>query len=49
MEEFPSFGKVNWDSIKSIVTQINEYIEQIGNNFEAQMTSYFEDFKKSMK
>ena len=29
--------------------QINEYIEQMGDNFELVMTSYFEDFKKSMK
>ena len=29
--------------------QINEYIEKMGAKFEAQMTSYFEDFKKSMK
>ena len=27
MEEFPSIGKVNWNSNKSVVTQINEYIE----------------------
>ena len=49
MEEFPSIGKVNWNSNKFAITQINEYIEQMGDNFEAQMTSYFEDFKKSMK
>ena len=49
MGEFHSFGKVNWDSNKTIVTQINEYIEKMGDNFEAQMTSYFEDFKNSMK
>ena len=49
MEEFPSIGKVNWKSNKSTITQINEYIEQMGDNFEAQMTSNFEDSKKSMK
>ena len=27
MEEFPSIGKVNWNSNKSAITQINEYIE----------------------
>ena len=49
LEEFPSFGKVNWKSNKSAITQINEYIEKMGDNFEPQMTSYFKDFKKSMK
>ena len=29
--------------------EIGEFIEQLGNNFELVMTSYFEDFKKSMK
>ena len=32
-----------------MVAQVNEYIEQMGANFEALMTSYFEDFKKTMK
>ena len=49
MKEFPSVDKVNWDPNKTIVAQINEFIDQIGDNFDAQMTSYFEDFKKSMK
>ena len=49
MKEFPLVGKVNWDPNKTIVAQINEFIDQIGDNFDAQMTSYFEDFKKSMK
>ena len=35
LEEFPSIGKVNWKSNKLVVTQINEYIEQMGDNFEA--------------
>ena len=35
MKEFPSVGKVNWDPNKTIVTQINEYIEQMGDNFDA--------------
>ena len=29
--------------------QIGEFIEQLGENFESVMTSYFEVFKKSMK
>ena len=49
LEEFPSIDKVNWKSKKSPITQINEYIEKMGDNFEAQMTSYFEDFNKSIK
>ena len=49
MGEFPSIGKVNWNSNKSTITKINEYTEQMGDNFESQMTSYFEDFKKPMK
>ena len=49
MKEFPSIGKVNWYPNKTIVTQINEFIEQMGDNFDAQMTSYFEDFKNFMK
>ena len=49
MKEFPSIGKVRWDPDQTIVTQINEFIKQMGDNFDAQMTSYFEDFKKSMK
>ena len=47
--EFPSFGKVRWKKNRSIAIQVNEYIEQVGENFETTMTSYFEDFKKSMK
>ena len=47
--EFPSFGKLGWKTNRSIAVQINEYIEQMGDNFESIMTSCFEDFKKSMK
>ena len=49
MKEFPSVGKVNWDQNKTIIEQINEFIKKMGENFDAQMASYFEDFKKSMK
>ena len=45
---FPTFGKIGWKTNRSIAIQINEYIEQLGDNFESIMTSYFEDFKKSM-
>lgn len=46
---FPSFGTMRWKTNRSVVVQINEYIEQLGENFESLMTSYFEEFKKSMK
>ena len=49
MKEFPSIGKVNQNPNETIITQISEFIDQMGDNFEAQMTSYFEDFKKPMK
>ena len=32
-----------------MAVQINDFIEQLGDNFESIMTSYFEDFKKTMK
>ena len=47
--EFPSFGKLGWKTNRSVAMQINEYIEKMGDNFESLMTSYIEDFKKSMK
>ena len=49
MKEFPSIGKVRWDPDQTIVSQINEFIKKMGDTFDAQMTSYFEDFKKSME
>ena len=45
MKEFPSIGKENWDQNKTIVEQINEFIEKMGDSFDAQMTIYFDDFK----
>lgn len=42
---FPTFDKVAWKTNRSIAIQIGEFIEQLGNNFESVMTSYFEDFK----
>ena len=47
--EFPSFGRVDWKTNRSVIVQINDYIEQLGDNFESIMTSYFEYFKKTMK
>ena len=34
LNSFPTFGKVGWKTNRSIVVQINEYIEQLGDNFE---------------
>ena len=47
--EFPSFGIVEWKTNSTIAVQINDFIEQLGDNFESIMPSYFEDFKKTMK
>ena len=44
--EFPSFRKVEWKTNRIVVVHISEYIEQLGDNFESIMTSYFEDSKK---
>ena len=49
MKEFPSFGKVNWDQNKTVVDQINDFIAQMGDNFNDQMSIYFDDFKSAMK
>ena len=49
MKEFPLVGKVNRDQSKTIIEQINGFIAQMGEKFDAQMTSYFEDFEKSTK
>ena len=46
---FPYFGTIEWKTKRLVAMQINEYIEQMGEIFETIMTSYFEDFKKSMK
>ena len=35
MKKFPSVGKVNWDPNKTIVAQISEFIEKMGDKFEA--------------
>ena len=35
MKEFPLVGKVNWDQNKKIIEQINEFIKQMGKNFDA--------------
>ena len=37
MKEFPLVGKVNWDQDRTIIEQINGFIAQMGDNFDAQM------------
>ena len=46
---FPTFGEVNWKTTQLVIEKINAMIVQLGDNFDSIMTSYFEDFKKSMK
>ena len=46
---FPTFGTVEWKKNRYVVIQTEEFTEQLGENFESIMTSYFEDFKQSMK
>ena len=40
---------MGWKTNRLVAIQIGEYIELLGENFESLMTSYFEDFKNSMK
>ena len=49
MKEFPSFGRVNWNKNKTIVEKINEFIDQMGDSFDDQISIYFDDFKNAMK
>ena len=38
-----------WNKYRPIVYQINEYIEELGDNFNSIMDAYFESFKEKMK
>lgn len=42
---FPTYGTVAWKTNRLVAIQIGEFIEQLGENFDSIMTSYFEDFK----
>ena len=44
-----TFGTIAWKKNRYVAVQIGEFIEQLGENFESVMTSYFEDLKQSMK
>ena len=45
---FPFFGQVQWKPNQSAIKKINDMINQLGDNFELVVISYFEEFKKSM-
>ena len=45
---FPSKGIIEWRKDVPILYQINEYIAELGENFEGIMDSYFEAFKEKM-
>ena len=46
---FPRFGQVSQKTKKSTTKQISDMIEQLGDNFNLVMTSYFKDLKKAME
>ena len=45
---FPSKGMVEWRKDVPVLYQINEYIAEMGENFESIMDSYFDSFKEKM-
>ena len=46
---FPSKGLVVWRKDVPVLYQINEYIEELGENFDSIMDNYFETFKEKMQ
>ena len=48
-EVFPSKGIVVWKKDRPVVYQINEFIAEMGDNFEGIMDAYFETFKERMQ
>ena len=46
---FLGFGNIFWEQGKLVTRKINEYITQLGENFENVMDTYFEEFKKRMR
>lgn len=45
---FPSKGMVVWRKDTPILYQINEFITEMGENFDSIMDNYFETFKEKM-
>jgi hypothetical protein len=46
---FPSKGTVVWKKDRPVIYQINEFIIELGDNFENIMDAYFDDFKEKMQ
>ena len=42
---FPTVGIVTWDMSQIFVEQVNDLINRLGENFEAIIDNYFEEFK----
>ena len=45
---FPSKGTMEWRKDTPVLYQINEFIAEMGENFESIMDGYFEEFRKKM-
>ena len=45
---FPSKGTIVWRKDIPIIYQINEFIAEMGENFDSIMDNYFDDFKEKM-
>lgn len=43
---FLSIGNIAWEQGKPVIRKINEYITQLGENFENVMDAYLEELKK---
>ena len=48
-KHFPGVSDIVWEQDKLVFGHVNEYITQLGENFENVMDAYFEEFKKRMK
>ena len=48
LKSFPSKGSIVWKKDIPILYQINEFITELGENFDSVLDSYFEEFKERM-
>ena len=48
-KNFPSKGSIVWKKDTPVPYQINEFIAEMGDNFESIMDAYFESFKERMQ
>ena len=46
---FPTIGTIGWDRIREIMEKISILINILGENFEAGMYNYFEEFRTKMR